>query len=72
MSCIQKAEPSKRRSIHKVVLPCYGVFNIKGHDELCMPFCRSLLFVTMSCIQKGEPSKRRGIYKAEPLIVWCF
>ena len=34
MSCIQKAEPPKRRSIHKAEPPCYGVFNIKGYHEL--------------------------------------
>ena len=34
MSCIQKAEPPKRRCLHKAEFPCYGVFSIEGHDEL--------------------------------------
>ena len=33
MSCIQQAKPPERRW-HGTLDPCYGVLNIKGHNEL--------------------------------------
>ena len=56
MSCTQKAEPPKRRSLHKAEPPCYGVFNIKGHDEL---------HTEGGTPKKAEPPKRRSLHKAE-------
>ena len=64
-SCIQKAEPPKMRC-RGTWHPCYGVFNIKGHNELHTPFWRSRLFLTKRCIQNAEPPKRGSLHKAEP------
>ena len=73
MSCIQKAEPPKRRSLHKADTPCYGVFNIKGHDELVAstilevsPFFDDELHTKGGTPKKAEPPQGgHGM-------LWCF
>ena len=57
MGCIQKAEPPKRRSLHKAVMICYGVFNIKGRDVLHT--------------KGGTPKKAEPPQGGAPML-WCF
>ena len=54
--CMQNAELPKRRGIHKAEPPCYGVFNIKGHNELHT---------------KGGASKSVVAWDIAPML-WCF
>ena len=55
MRCIQKAEPPERRW-HGTLHTCYGVFNIKGHNELHT---------------QGGASRNAVEWDIAPML-WCF